>query len=76
MTTDEKCAAILKKILETVNEGGRESYVAFRPDWDGYSATVEVNGGHSHVGWTDHTWDQYVDLLYQLLCEGRGLSWV
>ena len=77
MTTDEKCAAILKKILDTVNDCDKEtSYVKFMQDWGGHSATIEINGSHSHVGWTDNTWDQYVDSLYNLLCKGKGLSWV
>lgn len=76
MTTDEKCAAILKKILEIVNKGDKfDTFVKFTQDWGGNGATIEINGSHTHVGWTDFTWEQYVDSLYNTICNDKGLSW-
>lgn len=76
MTTDEKCAAIIHKILDIVNVNDEfDRFVKFTKDWGGYGSTVEINESHTHVGWRDNTWEEYVDSLYNTLCQDGGLSW-
>ncbi len=77
MTTQEKCEAILKKMLELANEG---KPVTLEEDWGGFTGTICVANGHTHVGGIDTedypaTWEQFVDELYNSLHGGPGLSW-
>lgn len=72
-TTEEKCVAIVKRMLELANES---KPVTIEEDWGGHSATVKVGNAHTHVGWTDVTFDAYVESLYNALHGGPGLSFV
>ncbi|HWQ54841.1 MAG TPA: hypothetical protein VN442_14235 [Bryobacteraceae bacterium] len=72
MTTQEKCEAILRKMLELANDG---KPVTLREDWGGNSATIAAGDSHTHVGFTDIPWEQFVDQLYNSLHGGPGLSW-
>jgi hypothetical protein len=72
--TADKCEAILRKMLEFANSG---KPVTLDEDWGGNSATIIVDGGHTHVGipGEDGTWEIFVDNLYNSLHGGPGLSW-
>ena len=84
MTTAEKCAAILKNIVDRCNaddseDGGPGSgkpVVTFAPDWGGNSLTLGIGADHTHVGSSDkdYTFERLIDRLYDQLLEGRGLS--
>lgn len=73
LSTAEKSEAVLKRVLEHVNEteGAR---VSFEADWQGNSITVFLDDAHSHCGDPGGTWEELVDDLHRLLCHGRGLS--
>lgn len=73
METPDKCVAILQRIIELANSG---KSVSFEEDWGGNSLTVNVDGGHNHVGLPDCPFDLFVDNLYNSLHGGPGLSWV
>ena len=77
MTTHEKCEAILKKVLEIVNEDNVEKTVMFSSDWGGNSMTITIDGAHTHVELPepDGTWELLVENLYNTLHGGPGLSW-
>lgn len=90
MTTEEKCAQIIKYIVNHCNDpkviaetdaGGRAG-ISFSPDHGECSITVDISGkGHSHVGnWWDtatpESFTKLVDELHALLISGRGLSFV
>ncbi len=72
--TNDKCEAILRKMLEFANSG---QPVTLEDDFGDYSATIIVGGGHTHVGipGEDGTWELLVDNLYNSLHGGPGLSW-
>lgn len=84
MTTQEKCEAILRNIVERCNaddseDGGPGSgkrVVSFAPDWGGNSLTLYIGEDHTHVGYggAECSFDQLVDGLYNQLLEGKGLS--
>ena len=72
METPDKCVAILQRIVELANSG---KIVSFEEDWGGNSLTVNVDGGHTHVGLPDNSFDLLADNLYNSLHGGPGLSW-
>ena len=75
LSISEKSELILKRILEITNS---DKKVTFEKDWDEFTATIHIDGFHSHVGnmGDDATWEQYIDQLYDLFCQDCGLSWV
>ena len=73
LTTAQKCEAILKKMLETVNE---EKPIRLEADcWGGNTLTIFVGEAHTHCGVPDGEWEVLVDNLYNSLHGGPGLSW-
>lgn len=79
MSTDEKSTAIIKKLLEICNNfAGLDPMgpvVQIGPDW-GYNAlTVYIGDTHSHVGFHGGSFEQMIDSMHALLCDGKGLSW-
>lgn len=80
MTTDEKCAAILRNIVKRCNDDDDSDHgeptVGFGPDWGGYSLTIHLGSNHTHVGSADrdYTFEQMIDRLHDQLLEGHGLS--
>lgn len=77
MGTNEKCKAIIEKIIAMSNEipSHKTPVISFAPDWGGNSLTICVEGkGHTHCGDPNASFDQLVEELHMLLCEGKGLS--
>lgn len=78
MTTPEKCEAVLKSVLERVNEAGEKSTypsISFGYDWGGNSLTIVFpDDTHTHVGHYDLSWENLVDNLYGQFIKGKGLS--
>jgi hypothetical protein len=74
-TTEEKCKAILQKIIELINEG---KPIGFEQDFGDWTATITKGKMHTHVGIPDKdgSFDILVNNLYDLLIKGSGLSWV
>lgn len=72
MNTEEKCKAIIEKIVELTNEG---KTVSFEDDWGGNSLTIFIDKMHTHVGMPDGDFEMLVDNLYNTLHGGPGLSW-
>jgi len=62
---------ILRRILELVNEGHT---VSFEADWGGNTITLFIDDKHTHCGVPDGSFDDLIKSLYELLVEGRGLS--
>jgi hypothetical protein len=80
VTTDEKSAAILRKVVEVCNTRADEdptgAVVSFGPDWGGNALTVSIGEKHTHVGQSDGSFENLVDRLYKCLVEERpGMSW-
>jgi hypothetical protein len=79
-TTEEKCADILKHLVqETREELGEytENEFSLGWDWGDWTLTIRFpDGTHTHVGDpTDGgTFNALIDQLYDLLVHGRGLS--
>lgn len=74
MTTEEKAVAIIRKILELAN---KDQPVTISEDWkQPFAATLTVGDAHTHVGWSESTFEQFVDGLYNSLHGGPGLSFV
>lgn len=74
MTTEEKAIAIIKKMLELAN---RDLPVTISEDWkQPFAATLTVGNAHTHVGWSESTFEQFVDGLYNSLHGGPGLSFI
>lgn len=80
MTTNEKCRAIIEGIRDICNDeryADKSAVISFSQDWGGNSLTLQIAGmGHTHVGCpSSHaTFEELVNSLHALLCEGRGLS--
>lgn len=72
MTTEEKCAAIIQKMVLICNNG---NVVSLEDDFGGNTLTINVDGGHTHVGVPDGDFDTLIDQLYHTLHGGPGLSW-
>lgn len=72
MTTSDKCEAIIRKVLELANE---DKKVTFERDWGGNSITLFINNSHTHVGYDEGTFENFVDQLHNSLHGGPGLSW-
>ncbi len=74
ITTEEKCKAILQKIVELANEG---KPIGFERDFGHWTATITKGKMHTHVGvpGKDGNFDILVNNLYDLLIKGEGLSW-
>jgi hypothetical protein len=75
MTTDEKCRAILKAIVEKTREEDAEFRLGW--DWDEWMLTVTFpDGGHTHVGVPEPegTFEVLIDQLYDAVIHNRGLS--
>lgn len=82
LTTDQKCAEILRRIIALCNdnvdfEAGGVLVIGFGPDWGQNSLTVYLKGNHSHVGQISDPspFEELVSQMYDLLLNGRGLSW-
>lgn len=73
MNLQEKCEAILRRVVEIVNKDG---VVAFEDDFGGNTLTVIAGQGHTHVGVPDGSFELLVENLYNTLHGGPGLSWV
>lgn len=76
----KKSTAILKEILDLCNEHTDQVKgtcpVQFQADWGKNTLTIFVNEYHTHVGNPDNgSFEDLVDGLYNLLVEGKGLSW-
>lgn len=73
-TTEEKCKAILQRMVEIANEG---TPIGFEEDWGGWTATITKGKMHTHVGipGKNTNFDVMVNNLYDLLVKGKGLSW-
>ena len=78
MTTDNKCKAILEKIVQlcgSEDAGKKLPVISFSQDWGGNSITVEIAGkGHSHCGDPNASFDTLIDQLHRLICDNAGLS--
>jgi len=75
MTTQEKCEAILKKMLEIVNEDlTKETQITLCQDWGGNSLTLYIKDMHTHCGDPEDEWDVLVNNVYNALQGGPGLS--
>lgn len=73
MTTEQKCGAILRKMLELANAG---TPVTIKEDLGDYTAKVCIGDDHhTHVGVPGSTWETLVDQMYSALHDGPGLSW-
>ena len=106
MTTEEKCLAIVKAIIDLVGQPEKKwqetswrepvtingvtvddvptnnwrvpegvPVVGFGPDWGGNSMTVYWGDTHTHIGLPECTLEQLINQMYNLMCEGGGLSW-
>jgi len=74
MTTQEKCEAIIRKMVDLANE---DKPVTISEDWKCKNAcTIAVGDSHTHVGWRDATFEQMIDGMYNTLIEEKGLSFV
>ena len=77
MTAEQKALEVLRAIAQNVAEDEKYS-ITISHDWGLGTATVELAGGHTHVGSDDGVDDYrlacFVDGLYSLLVHGRGLS--
>jgi hypothetical protein len=72
MTTEEKCVAIIKKMVELAK---KDKPVTISQDWYGEnSATVAIGDSHTHVGWQEATFDDMIEGMYNALHDGPGLS--
>lgn len=75
MTTDEKCRNIVERIRDIVNaDPNKIERVSFSCDWGGNGLTLEIGGGHTHVGDPDGSLERLVDDLLASLTGGPGLS--
>jgi hypothetical protein len=72
MNTQEKCEAIIRKMIELANESGQ---VLFEEDFGGNSITIVVGNSHTHVGYPDAPFELLVNNIYDSLHGGPGLSW-
>ena len=80
MNTEQKALEVLRAIAKKL-ANDEKSAITLSHDWGFGSATVEIAGlGHTHVGIdigdADDRLGSFVDGLYSLLVEGRGLSFV
>ena len=78
MNAEQKALEVLRAIAKKVADDQFYS-ITLSHDWGFGSATVEIAGlGHTHIGVdlgsTDERLASFVDGLYSLLVEGRGLS--
>ena len=65
MTDGEKAIAVLKKMLEIVNEGEGVK-VSLEADFGGNTATFLIDGWeHFHAGVPDGTFSEFLNSLYQ-----------
>lgn len=73
-TTEEKCKAILQKIIKLINE---DKPIGFERDFGNWTATITKNKMHTHVGipGDDGSFNILVNNLYDLLIKESGLSW-
>lgn len=72
MSAEEKCQAILQKLLEAANQGKE---VRLREDMGGMTLEIHLGKSHTHCGVPDGDWESLVDQLYNSLHGGPGLSW-
>jgi len=72
MTTQEKCEAIVRRIVECANKDDR---IAFERDCGGNTLTILFAQGHTHVGVPGGDFDLLVENLYNTLHGEPGLSW-
>lgn len=70
--TAKKSELILRQMLEIINSGKN---ITLEEDFGNNTLTIYVDKQHSHVGVPGGSFEQMVDNLHGLLCEGRGLSW-
>lgn len=79
MNTEEKCAFIIRKVIELANERGQ---FIFERDFGGNTSTILIphengkNVSHTHVGVPSGTFATLIDNLYNSLHGRKGLSWV
>ena len=73
MTTEERCVAIIRQMLDLAN---KDKSVKIESDFGKFTATVYVGSAHTHIGVPDpdFTFDGYVEQLYNALHGGPGLS--
>lgn len=69
----QMATGIIRQILALVNRG---SVVSFEEDWGDNTITVVMDHVHSHCGVPDGDFATLVSSLYELLVNGRGLSFV
>ena len=76
MTQQEKALAIVHALAHGCERG---EVFSLGQDWGLGSGTVSGSNGHTHIGIDDGTDAQrleyFVDGLYDLVVEQRGLSW-
>lgn len=81
-TVNNKCKEIIAAIRDICNQDEHESglpVISFSQDWGGNSLTIVIAGkGHTHVGnlADETTFEQLVESIHDLLCKGRGLSFI
>lgn len=72
-----KSLSILRALAQMVADG---KSITIAPDWGLGTATVIIDGMHTHVGndlcEEKYQFEMLVDGLFDLLVESRGLSWV
>lgn len=79
MTLEQKALEVLRVMAQTAADG---KSLAIAEDWGFGTATViDQDGAHTHVGADfleseQQNFEVFVDGLYGLLVESRGLAWV
>lgn len=74
--SNDKPIEILRAIAKMAADGKQ---ITFSHDWGFGTATVELAGGHTHIGGDfrdsdDENLRQFIDDLHNLLVHGLGLS--
>jgi hypothetical protein len=62
---------ILRKLVELINQG---HVIALASDLGGNTLTLCIDNLHTHCGVPGGSFDNLVESLYELLVNGRGLS--
>ena len=78
MTTQERCEAILRKMIELANEGTGVAIDADMGDWTATVWKISQEGReHTHIGSPgfDGSFEDTIENLYNVLHGGPGLSW-
>lgn len=76
MTTEEKCVAIIKKMVEFANN---DQPVTISEDWKSkFACTIAIGDSHTHVGLWDRiegsSFELMIDNMYDVMHGDGGLS--